>query len=128
MPYQLTILPQPGYLHLKVTGVNSPETVQAYLKDVVSACAEHRCPNVLIEENLSGPGLKISEIFQVASEGSKHVWPVIQRIAYTDVNPEHDLASMQFAETVAVNRHVNVRVFATIEQAKAWMESAIAQA
>lgn len=112
MSYQLTVHPQPGYLYIKVTGVNSPETVQAYLLDVVTACAQHVCPHVLIEENLSGPGLETSEIFQVVSEASKNVWPIVQRIAYTDVNPDHELASMLFAETVAVNRGVNVRVFA----------------
>jgi hypothetical protein len=34
--------------------------------------------------------------------------------AYIDVNPEHDMGTMPFAETVAVNRAVNVRLFSQI--------------
>ena len=43
------------------------------------------------------------------------------RIAYVDVNPEHPTAHMQFAETVAVNRGMNIRMFATVAEAEEWV-------
>jgi hypothetical protein len=52
---------------------------------------------------------------------SASVWPAILRIAYVDTNPEHDPKTMKFAETVATNRGVNVRVFSGLEDAEKWL-------
>lgn len=49
--YQLTIDEKDGYLHFRVTGPNSPETVRGYLADVYYACAQRICSSILIEEN-----------------------------------------------------------------------------
>jgi hypothetical protein len=43
-------------------------------------------------------------------------------MAYVDINPEHDLGEMKFSENVAVNRGISVRVFATVQEAEAWLE------
>jgi hypothetical protein len=42
-----------------------------------------------------------------------------EAIAYVDVNAEGDL--MKFAETVAVNRSLPVRVFSTVGEAERWL-------
>ena len=55
--------------------------------------------------------------------GSKSVWPVVQRIAYVDVNRDHDLKNMKFAETVGMNRSMNIRVFAEVRDAENWLLS-----
>ncbi len=120
--YQLTIDEKAGYLHFRVTGPNTPDTVRGYLADIYYACAQRNTPAILVEENLSGRGLGLFDIFEVASEGSEKTWPYIRRIAYVDLNPEHSQADMKFAETVAVNRGLNVRVFATVQDAQAWLE------
>ena len=39
---------------------------------------------------------------------------VVQRIAFVDVNPEHSSSLMKFAETAAVNRGLNIRVFSSL--------------
>ncbi len=114
----------PGYLHVTVTGENSAENVLQYLAAVRKACADRNCPAVLIEENLHGPGLPIADIFRIISQASQRVSPEVQRIAYVDVNREHDRNAMRFAETVAVNRGVNVWVFATVGEARQWLEDA----
>jgi hypothetical protein len=44
-------------------------------------------------------------------------------MAYVDINPEHNAKAMQFAEDVAVNRGVSVKVFLTIPAAEQWMAS-----
>jgi hypothetical protein len=123
MLYSLTVERKPEYLHVKVTGDNTPQTVLKYLTEVHNACSTHKCSDVLIEENLEGPSLEISDIYAVISERSKNVHPVVDRIAYVDVNGDHDSSRMKFAETVAVNRGVNVRIFADVREAANWLTS-----
>jgi hypothetical protein len=45
------------------------------------------------------------------------------KIAFVDVNPNHDQGLMKFAETVAVNRGVQVRVFRNVPAAEQWLTS-----
>jgi hypothetical protein len=76
MAYQLTIQQRAGYLHIRVTGENGPETVR--------------------------------------------------RIAYVDVNNEHSQSDMHFAETLAVNLGVNIKIFPTVSEAEEWLRDAAA--
>lgn len=46
-------------------------------------------------------------------------------MAFVDGNPRHDAANMQFAENVAVNRGVNVRVFPDVAAAREWLAAVI---
>jgi hypothetical protein len=113
-----------GYLHAKVSGDNDPAAVARYLGDVYDACLREKCPRVLIEEALEGPGLSVAEVFGVVEKASERVWPAVQQIAYVDTNPLHDFTKMQFAEVVASNRGVNVRVFSSVRNAKEWLTTA----
>ncbi len=122
--YQLTIEKKPEYIHFRVVGPNTPEVVRGYLGDIYYACAQGEYPAVLIEENLTGPGLGLFEIFEVVTDHSEKTWPFIRRIAYVDVNPDHSRPDMKFAETVAVNRGVNMRVFPNVREAVAWLVGA----
>lgn len=119
MRYEFQITKHPRYLHVKVKGQNNPDTVRQYLRDVKKACEEHSCAAVLIEEDLQGPSLEIVDIFQIASEGSAAALDLI--VAFVDVNKEHDFSRVQFAETVAVNRCVRVRVFRSVGSAAQWL-------
>jgi hypothetical protein len=122
MSYALSVENKGAYLHITVTGDNTPENVANYLSEVRDKCVEHQCANVLIEENLRGPGLGTGIIYNIVTEASNQVWPVVLRIAYLDVNPDHNMGSMQFAETVAVNRAVNMRLFSSFLDAQKWLE------
>lgn len=121
MSYQITIEEKPGYLHIRVTGQNSPEAVRGYFADIYAACRQRQCPVVLIEEDLKGPGLSVVEMFEIVGEGVKQTWPHVRRIAYVDVNPEHSQERQEFATTVAANRGVNVCPFATVSAAEKWL-------
>ena len=112
---------RPGYLHVRVTGTNSVEAVQGYLGEIYVACVERGRCSILIEEHLRGRGLDLLAIFQIVCEGGERLQALAHRIAYVDVNGEHPAQDMQFAETVAVNRGVNLRVFATVPEAAAWL-------
>jgi hypothetical protein len=71
MPYTIVIVQKPQYLHVKVTGENSFQTVKQYLADVLDACLKNNSPNVLIEENLQGPRLNTLDMFKVVAEGGQ---------------------------------------------------------
>jgi hypothetical protein len=121
MAYDMEVIRGGDYLRVVVTGDNTPADVIGYLDQVRKACAEHGLSKVLIEENLTGPQLDTADVYDVISTASVGVAPVVQFIAYVDVNPEHNFATMEFAETVAVNRGVNVRVFRDVPSAVEWI-------
>jgi hypothetical protein len=121
MDYQFRLSQREGYLHVWVNGDNSPETVARYLKDVYEACLKHKCSSVLVEENLEGAGLSLTEMFGIVAERGDLVRTVLERIAYVDVNPRHDMRNLKFAETVAVNRAVNLRLFPSVRDAENWI-------
>lgn len=121
MPYTLILRERPAYLHVTVSGDNSPETVRAYLREVLAACIARGVSALLIEEHLDGPPFDLLDVFRIASEESLRAKPQIERLAWVDTNPDHPHANMQFAENVAVNRGLHMRVFPGVAEAEEWM-------
>ena len=119
MSYKLTITQKPAYLHAIITGVNSRENVECYLDDIRRECTSRGCFRVLIEERLEGPRLGTIDVFRIAAEGSGRALGIFKAIAYVDVNAEGDL--MEFAETVAVNRFLAVKLFSSVSDAEKWL-------
>jgi stage II sporulation SpoAA-like protein len=122
MPYHLTIQEHPAYLHATVTGTHSPENAMRFLKEVHEACMTAGKTAALLEMNLAGPSLDATSIFRVISERSGEA-SKLKKIAYVDAS-SRDPEKMRFAETVAVNRGVNVRLFQDLAKAKEWMSGA----
>jgi hypothetical protein len=127
MPYALTVDPRPGYLRIVVTGENTAANVAAYIAEIAASCREQDCAHALIIEDLHGPGLGTLDIFNVITRSIQLAWSVMRIIAYVDVNPQHEFKSMKFAETVARNRGVFVRLFPGEAEAQAWIEEAVAR-
>jgi hypothetical protein len=123
MAYHFSVEPKPGYLHITVTGDNTPQTIAGYLRDVLAACQQSGCRRVLVDENLTGPSLTVTEAFGLASQGAANIDESVRAIAYVDRNPQHDGTVMKFVENVAVNRGVPMRIFPSIEEARAWLVS-----
>jgi hypothetical protein len=119
MDYKLTIKPKPSYLHFIVTGQNSRQTVTQYMQDILHECIARNCFRILIEERLEGPRLGMVDVFSIVSEESSSGIGIFKAIAYVDLNAENNL--MQFAETVAVNRSLPIKVFATVADAEQWL-------
>lgn len=119
MSYRLTIRQEPTYLHATVTGTNNRANVVGYLQEIVQECIARNCFRVLIEENLDGPRLRTLDVFEIAVAGSSQARAKMKSIAYVDVNAKGDL--MKFAETVATNRAVLVRVFSSVSDAERWL-------
>ena len=120
MEYSLSLEEKPSYLHAKATGPHTPENARAFLADVYEACVQKSCRVLLLEMSFTGPSLSMVKIFDVIAEGSLR-GSMLKRIAYVDASTERDPTRMRFAETVAVNRGVNVRLFRTVEEAECWL-------
>lgn len=115
----MVIEQKPTYLHVVVTGRNTAENVERYVEEVFQACRERGCWKVLIEERLEGPRLGALQVFEIVSRGSSRLVGLATAIAYVDVNASGD--TMKFAEDVAVNRAVPLRVFRTVGDAESWL-------
>lgn len=124
MPYELTTIPYDNYLHVKVRGQNNNATVSSYLLDVARLCRKHNYSAVLIEEYLSGPSLSMADIFNIIRNRSSDAW-FLSHIAYVDTNTEHDFSQMKFAEMVALNEGVQVKMFQDLSTAQQWLEEPI---
>ena len=121
MTYELTITQKPTYLHAVVTGLNLKENVVGYFTEVRSECISRNCFRVLIEERLDGPRFNTMEVFELVDRGSLESIGAFQAIAYVDL---HAIGtSMEFAETVARNRGIPIRVFSTVSDAEKWLLS-----
>jgi hypothetical protein len=120
MPYHLTIEEKPSYLHAKVTGTRSAENARRFLVEAHEACVRGKYSAVLLEMDFSGPSLNTVSIFDVISERSPDAL-MFERIAYVDAGAEGDPQQARFAETVARNRGVRVRLFRSVADAERWM-------
>jgi hypothetical protein len=125
MNYRFTADLKDGYLHIRVQGENTPSTIRRYLDDILQTCLREGCPNVLIEEDLTGARLGVGEIFSIIHEKSAAFRPVMQLLAYVDLRATNP-ANMQFAEDVAVNRGATMRVFHTVAAAEQWIRERLA--
>ena len=123
MSHVLRVNPRGAYLHAVATGDNTLQDVQEYMSEVREACLAHGCPRVLIEDNLRGPGLGTMAIYDIVTSGSENATSAVSMIAYMDINPEHATGDMKFAETLAVNRGLNVRVFTDRQEAESWLSA-----
>jgi hypothetical protein len=119
MTYSVALHQKPAYLHAVVTGRNTRENAERYLAEVFRECQARGCSRLLLEERLEGPRLGTLEVFEVVSRGAGQFVGITTAIAYVDINAEGDM--MHFAEDVAVNRSIPLRVFASVDEAEQWL-------
>jgi hypothetical protein len=119
MSYQLSVEKRPAYLYTKVVGERTPQNALRYLQEVHTLCVNNGYTSVLLDMNLSGPSLNTTQIFDVISQRSNDGIR-LNKIAYVEAEID-DPAAPAFAETVAVNRGVNVRRFGDVMSAASWL-------
>ena len=117
--FRLELHDKPGYLHARGTGAHTPENAAFFLNQAYLACLEKKLDSLLLEMAFSGPSLGPGSIYSVVSRGSPDGMK-LRRIAYVD-SSQRDPEKMKFAENVARNRGVNVRLFASVADAERWM-------
>ena len=123
MSYELKIEQRDGYLAVQVTGENKAENVIDCMREISELCSGADCYNLLVHECLEGPRLDTLAVFNVAAEGSLKALGQFDAVAYVD-EKMGELAD--FAETVAVNRGMPLRMFTNLQQATAWIEAQVA--
>ena len=121
MGYKVLVEKTDRYLHVRVTRENTPENVRAYLGDVYQACADSGISAVLVEEDLRGQALDPVDVYRIIAESSAQTAPIIQKIAYVDLNSERSVANISLGEAVARDHGVNVRAFPTVAAAEHWL-------
>ena len=118
MSYKVSVEEKDRYLHVRIAGENTPENVRAYLGDVYQACADSGISAVLVEENLRGWALEPVDVYRIIAESSTQTAPIIQKIAYVELNSERSVANISLGEAVARDRGVNVQAFPTVATAE----------
>ena len=120
-PYHLVIEEHPDYLHATATGAHNAANALRFLTETFDAIARSGHTSLLLEFNLTGKSLDSSSIFGVVAQRTA-VAAKLRRIAYVDHSGHgRDPSKMKFAETVALNRGVNVRLFHELEDAQRWL-------
>ena len=123
MSYHLSIEEHPAYVHARATGDMTPENALRFLVESNGACTARGKRRLLLEFGFTGPSLNGGSIYDIVSARSSH-GAVFERIAYVDVSSERNSEHKRFAETIARNRGVNVRLFPSLEEARQWLSSA----
>jgi hypothetical protein len=117
--FHLAIEERPGYLYTRGTGKNNAANAERLLRESYEACIARGYTSLLLEMSLTGPPLAMSEIFSVIAKRSV-TGKTLRKIAYID-NTYRDQDKPRFAETVARNRGVNVRLFDDMQSAERWL-------
>jgi hypothetical protein len=120
MSYHLQIEEHPKFLHACASGANTAENVLRFLREAYEACLRGQSSAVLLEMRFEGPALDTGSIYSVIAQRSD-TGKQMRKVAYV-APPERDVSKSKFAETVAINRGVNVRLFASVDAAKQWLE------
>ena len=93
--------------------------MQRFFGEVREAASKGGHRAVLLEMSLTGPSLDIASIFALISQES----PDARRLKIAYVEASGNRISAEFAETVALNRGVNVRLFRDVGAAAAWLSA-----
>ncbi|HUI98709.1 MAG TPA: hypothetical protein VLY46_00655 [Usitatibacter sp.] len=118
--YRIVLVERPAWLHAVATGDNVAENARRFLREAYEACVSRGRDCLLLEMSFSGESLPTATIFEIVTERSAD-GARLRRIAYVDRRLGHDPAKALFAETVAVNRAVNVRLFHDVADAERWL-------
>ncbi|NJD86497.1 MAG: hypothetical protein FIB05_00605 [Betaproteobacteria bacterium] len=118
--YQATFEVHPSHLHARVSGPRTPENAIRFLEEVYAACQRTGHAKVLLEMAFTGPSLGVSGVLKVVEARSRD-GAKLRKIAYVEASPDGP-GKAQFAETAAVNRAVNVRLFPDVAQAVRWLD------
>ncbi|MEZ5427738.1 MAG: hypothetical protein R2747_15825 [Pyrinomonadaceae bacterium] len=89
------------------------------MQQVVAACNEHQCRNVLAISFMKNP-LGVINTYKLAEMFREVGFTHIHRMAYVDLNPDTQ-SDNEFAETVLLNRGLEARLFVDVEEGKSWL-------
>lgn len=118
--YVLAFEEFPEYLLARVTGERTAQDLLRYLEEAFAATLAAGRSKVLLEMHFSGPSLSSSSIVNVISL-VVHDALKLAKIALVEATCGDQ--ALAFAETVALNRGVNARLFHSVGEAAGWLNS-----
>ena len=121
MTYSFAVEMKPTYLHAKGSGEQTEANARQFLIDAYLACIKHNMSRLLLETCFTGKPLSVGGAYSVIVDRS-HDGSMLKSIAYVDNNPAHAHQMAEFAELVAKNRGVNVRLFDNVAAAERWLK------
>jgi hypothetical protein len=121
MTCEIRIEERERYLYVVVTGDNSTGTIREYSEAVRLACIRLKQSQVLIVVNLDGAPLSMLDVYKAVGDGSDQAAGLGMRVAYVDLNLQHNRETMLLAENVASGRGIPVRTFRDEVSAENWL-------
>jgi hypothetical protein len=120
VPFTLEYAERPGYLFVRVTGVNgSLETTVAYWLAIAAEVRARKPAQVMIKDEMLGepppPGEIQQFIAAMAGQGFEGV-----RVAYVEADGEQ-VAQVEHGEIYAREQGFDARVFGSEQQAELWL-------
>ena len=119
MSYSASFIDETGYLHARFMGTHSPENLLRFLEETHEEGIRSGHTALLLEIISEGGSLGFSNLYRVISQRSS-AGTKFRKIAYVDLS-DRDPSGMTFAENVAANRGVNIRLFRDLNEARAWL-------
>jgi len=117
-PFQIRFDARTDHLRAFVTGPrDSKEVSRGFWRQIAEECLRQGLHKVLVEEDFPNPISEV-ELYELITQAEDLLRRL--RIAFVDRRAEH-AASNRFAETVARNRGLVVRIFDDIDAAARWL-------
>jgi hypothetical protein len=107
-------------IEVRVTGTPDRPSIAQMWKDIVAACAEHRCLSILGLSNMEKP-LRLADAIDHQAIFLEAGVTIDHRIAWVQMNPEAVRMNM-LVESVLLNRGLaNGRIFTNELEARKWL-------
>jgi hypothetical protein len=121
MKIELEVLEKDGFVAAVLGGVRTPETLMEAASRVTAFCRARGIARVLIDLRPMSGGLDTLETYEVAGHELPKQRNVRRFLRSAILDHPENIERIRFFETVAVNRGLNVRVFADEENAVEWL-------
>ena len=121
MNYELKMIEKVGFAAAVLGGVRTPDTLLAAAAQATAFCDERNISRVLIDLRSMSGGLDTLETYDVAGRELPRQEAVRRVLKSAILDRPENIERIRFFETVAVNRGLNVRVFADEETAVEWL-------
>ncbi len=120
MSYELSYRHEPDYLHIQATGVRTIESIVSMAKDLLAVRDEHGYSKVLLDVRGMVGGLGTIAAYKLGSDDIQEFRrPGQLKLSIIDLKENRE--RFDFFENVAVNAGLNLRIFADVDKAMAWL-------
>ncbi len=121
MNYELKMIEKDGFAAAVLEGVRTPDTLLAAAAQATAFCDERNISRVLIDLRSMSGGLDTLETYDVAGRELPRQKAVRRVLKSAILDRPENIERIRFFETVAVNRGLNVKVFADEKKAIQWL-------